>query len=91
MFLETLMFNRANRKQENYVQDEDSAHKNNSVGSILYLMMVMTYMLVLVLIWFRLIYLAFDCSIWDGLASILCPVHYNLYKFGDLISISCKR
>lgn len=65
--------------------------KAGSILSIILIIMFLIYAVSILVLWGRMVFEAFKCSSKQGFASIFVPVHYNLYKFADLISISCKN
>jgi hypothetical protein len=87
--------NRRNQPvNESYVNEEQENISSSTTGGffgILYMIMMVVYFVTIFILWGRLVYKAFKCSIKQGFSSIILPVHYNLYKFGDLISVSCDK
>jgi len=80
-----------NKTTESYVNEEQEKMSSSTGGlfGMLFMIMIVIYFITIVLLWGRMVYKAFKCSTKQGVSAIFLPVHYNLYKFGDLISVSC--
>jgi tryptophan-rich sensory protein len=93
-FLTTSLLNKNSMSRE-YPNEELIEEKKPSIFSnvfgIVFLIIFIIYGISLLFLWGRMVMEAFKCSTKQGVASIFLPVHYNLYKFADLISISCKN
>jgi hypothetical protein len=87
MLLETAlaMIYKNKKKTENFAEDQ----KTTGGYGVMFLILVLVWALLMLILWLRIVFLAFSCSLGEGVASIFFSSHYGLYKFGDLIKVSC--
>ena len=96
-FITTSLLKRKNRnsKSTQYTNEElieeKETNTSSNVFAIVFFIIFIIYGLSILFLWGRMVMEAFKCSTKQGFASIFFPVHFNLYKFADLISISCKN
>ena len=97
MLLETaiVMMNMKRKKDEKFVEIEEEDTTSNETNNwtlfdIMYLIFVVMWGMIFIALWLRIVYLAFSCSLGEGITSLLFSSHYSLYKFGDLIKVSCN-
>ena len=98
VFIETFITSAylSNKKRDQSSNEEEyETIKPKGFGGgilgIIIIIMFLIYAVSILVLWGRMVFEAFKCSSKQGFASIFVPVHYNLYKFADLISISCKN
>ena len=72
-------------KTESFTQKKSSRLYEN-----INLIMTIIYVLCLLVLWIRVVMFAFQCGRMEGLSSFIFPTFYSLYKFGDLIKLSCN-
>jgi hypothetical protein len=90
MLIESLAtFYNLKKKPEKFAEEKKTTPLVSTWYDILYIIFAGVWFVVLVLLWVRIVYMAFKCSVKEGFASILFSSHYGLYKFGDLIKVSC--
>lgn len=77
---------RKSLKNETFVEEKSSGLYENIV-----LLFMITYMLCLLILWTRVVVSAFHCGTTEGFSSLIFPSLYSLYKFGDLIKLSCNQ
>ena len=73
------------KKQENFTE------KTNKTFSNVTILLSLVYLACILVLWVRVIVSAFACGTGEGISSILVPSLYSLYKFGDLIKLSCNQ
>ena len=98
VFIETFITSAylSNKNKDRFSNEEEyETIKPKGFGGgilgIIVIIMFLIYAVSILVLWGRMVFEAFKCSSKQGFASIFVPVHYNLYKFADLISISCKN
>lgn len=92
MILETtlIMMNMRKKQKENFAEDASKEKIVWTWFDVIYMFLGITWAIMFVALWLRIVYLAFSCSFGEGVASMLLSSHYSLYKFGDLIKVSCN-
>ena len=73
-------------KKETFSEDKSSRMYENTM-----LIFIIMYVLVMLFLWIRVVISAFKCGTMEGLSSFIFPSFYSLYKFGDLIKLSCNQ
>lgn len=73
------------KEQENFTE------KANKTFSNVTILLSLVYLVCILVLWMRVIVSAFACGTGEGISSILVPSLYSLYKFGDLINLSCSQ
>lgn len=88
MFFELAILRSLNleKKKEAFSEDKSSRMYEFSV-----LIFIIMYVLVIFVLWIRVVISAFQCGTIEGISSIIFPSFYSLYKFGDLIKLSCNQ
>lgn len=86
MLFELLLL-RQNKSNEKFTEEKSS---NRTYDNIVLVFMIIYFIAMLVL-WIRIVVSAFQCGAMEGFSSILFPSLYTLFKFGDLIKLSCNR
>ena len=77
-------------KKESFKQtEENSTIETWSVFDYFSLIAFIMWMIVTFGLYFRIIIIAFYCSVGQGLSSMFVPSLYGLYKFGELIKMTC--
>lgn len=66
-------------------------NKTNRTYDNIVLVFMIIYFLTMLVLWIRVVVSAFQCGAMEGFSSILFPSLYTLFKFGDLIKLSCNR
>ena len=79
------------KKKENFVEDESVDKNEWTIFDIAYVIISVVWLLIAIALYIRIIVSAFYCGIGQGASALLFPSHYGLYKFGDLINVSCQR
>ena len=92
MLLETaiIMMNMEKKKKETFENASKEKVAVWTLFDIVYMIFGITWALIFVALWLRIVYLAFSCSVGEGVSSLLFSSYYSLYKFGDLIKVSCN-
>lgn len=88
----SLYFNKkaSNSQKEEKFTEDGKKKKPNDLLLLTYMVMFVVWVAISLLLWFRVVIYAFKCGgIVEGASSIFLPSHYGLYKFGDLIKLSC--
>ena len=85
MIFELLAFKNSIKK-ETFAEEKSSRFYDNTM-----LLFIIIYMLAVLVLWIRVVICAFKCGTMDGLSSVIFPSLYSLYKFGDLIKLSCNQ
>lgn len=75
-----------NKKEEKFTEEKSSRLYENTM-----LMVTIIYFLVVLVLWVRVVISAFQCGTMEGFSSLIFPSLYSLYKFGDLIKLSCNQ
>ena len=97
VFFETFLASQIKKnKGKEYSNDEEFPAKPEGNSSskffgILFIIIFVVYAISILVLWGRMVLSAFKCSTKQGLASVFVPIHYNLYKFADLISSTCNN
>lgn len=91
MLLESAIAMMYKKKQENFAEEVKPAPVVTTWYDVLYAIFAIVWIIVFFLLWLRIVYLAFTCSVGEGVASIFFSSLYGLYKFGDLIKMSCAQ
>lgn len=86
MFFELLLL-RQNKSNEKFTEEKST---NRTYDNIV-LLFAIIYLIIMLILWIRVIVSAFQCGAMEGFSSILFPSLYTLFKFGDLIKLSCNR
>jgi len=73
-------------KKETFTEEKSSRLYENTM-----LMVTIIYFLVVLVLWVRVVISAFQCGTMEGFSSLIFPSLYSLYKFGDLIKLSCNQ
>lgn len=89
MLLESAIAMMYKKKRENFAEEVKPTPVVTTWYDVLYAIFGIVWVIVFFLLWLRIVYLAFTCSVGEGVASIFFSSHYGLYKFGDLIKVSC--
>lgn len=87
MLLEIITVLKAfNKKKEKFTEEKSSGLYENTM-----LILTIIYFLVVLVLWVRVVISAFQCGTMEGFSSVIFPSLYSLYKFGDLIKLSCNQ
>lgn len=87
MLLEIITVLKAfNKKKEKFTEEKSSGLYENTM-----LILTIIYLLVILVLWVRVVISAFQCGAMEGFSSVIFPSLYSLYKFGDLIKLSCNQ
>tara|TARA_B100000405_G_C16658843_1_gene401298 strand:- start:329 stop:598 length:270 start_codon:yes stop_codon:yes gene_type:complete len=89
MLVESLLFDKLTKSKESFDEKEKETKKALTFWEIVILILVGLYLGVLILLWLRIVFNAFSCSAGQGVSSVIFPGLYSLYKFGDLIKLTC--
>ena len=84
MFFELLAIK--SMKKETFAEEKSSRLYENIM-----LLFNIIYLLVILVLWIRVVISAFKCGTMEGCSSFIFPSLYSLYKFGDLIKLSCNQ
>ena len=77
-------------KNEKFTEKNKKENKPSDLLMLVYMILFVIWVGISLLLWFRVVIYAFKCGgFTEGISSILLPSHYGLYKFGDLIKLSC--
>ena len=78
--------NKNKQKEEKFTEEKPSGLYANVM-----LIFTIIYLLVVLVLWIRVVMSAFQCGTMEGFSSLIFPSLYSLYKFGDLIKLSCNQ
>ncbi len=87
MLLESLLVKKLKGPAKESFKDDKA--KALSFFEIVVIVLLCVYVAVAIMLWLRVVFNAFSCSAVQGVSSILFPGLYSLFKFGDLIRLSC--
>jgi hypothetical protein len=85
MFLESLLM----KKLRGPTKESFKEEKPLTFVEIVILVLLCVYIVVAIMLWLRVVAAAFSCSAGQGVSSVIFPGLYSLFKFGDLIKLSC--
>jgi len=74
------------QKEEKFTEE-----KPRELYANVMLIFTIIYFLVVLVLWVRVVISAFQCGTMEGFSSLIFPSLYSLYKFGDLIKLSCNQ
>ena len=89
MLLETALAMIYKKKTENFAEEKKTTAVASTWYDVMFLIIGFVWLVLILILWLRIVFLAFSCSLGEGVASIFLSSHYGLYKFGDLIKVSC--
>jgi len=90
MLLETALAMTYKKKQrDNFAEDKKTTAVASTWYDFMFAIFGYFWLVLILILWLRIVFLAFSCSVGEGIASIFFSSHYGLYKFGDLIKVSC--
>lgn len=73
-------------KKETFTEETSSRTYENVM-----LLLTIMYTVCILVLWIRVVVSAFKCGTSEGFSSVIFPSLYSLYKFGDLIKLSCNQ
>lgn len=73
-------------KEEKFTEEKSSRLYENTI-----LVFTIMYFIIVLVLWVRVVISAFQCGTMEGFGSLIFPSLYSLYKFGDLIKLSCNQ
>ena len=82
-----LFMKKRDKEKEKFTENESVPF---TLIDIIYMLFSTIWILIFMALLFRIVYLAFSCSLSEGIYSLLFSSHYIIYKVGDLIKISCN-
>ena len=85
MFFELLALKKS-LKTESFTEE-----KSNKLYENILLIFIIIYILCAFVLWVRVILSAFQCGKAEGVSSLVFPSLYYIYKFGDLVKLSCNQ
>lgn len=90
MLLESTMAMIYKKKRENFAEEAKTTPVVTTWYDFLYMIFAIVWIVIFFALWLRIVYFAFTCNVGEGVASIFFSSLYGLYKFGDLIKMSCN-
>ena len=88
MLVESLILNKLTTSKEPF-DEKKQPKKALTFWEIAILILVCLYVGVMLFLWSRIVFSAFSCSAGQGVSSVIFPGLYSLFKFGDLIKLTC--
>lgn len=88
MFFELAILRSLNSEEKKEAFSEDKSSKMYEISVFIFIIM---YILIIFVLWVRVVISAFQCGTMEGISSLIFPSFYSLYKFGDLIKLSCNQ
>ena len=85
MFFELLALKKS-LKTESFTEE-----KSNRLYENILMLFIIIYILCALMLWVRVMLSAFKCGRVEGVSSVVFPSLYYIYKFGDLIKLSCNQ
>jgi hypothetical protein len=89
MLLESVIAMMYKPKKEHFAEEQNTTPVASTWYDVMFSIFGFIWLVLILILWLRIVFLAFSCSVGEGVASILFSSHYGLYKFGDLIKVSC--
>ena len=84
-----------NKNTENFTNDSNNAAAAAGAFSGvllgLYIFFVIVFAIVALVIWARTVYIAFKCSMGDGICALLFFSLWSMWKFGTLVDSYCTK
>lgn len=79
------------KKTENFKTKSEEEKLSELIYNILYFVVVAPWFIAMLVIWIRLVVIAFRCSTTEGLCSLFFYPIYKIWKLGSLIQLYCEK